>query len=117
MKYSLVKTSLCSAVVGFTRHACSLFHGEKSYFLPYPRSRNDLRRVDQDLLLSHSAPALMRTYPDKLESRETYLEPGQLIVWRWLSMDRFFPPSEGDSRRQTILRGCASVSPYFIPAL
>jgi hypothetical protein len=76
-----------------------------------------LRRLDaeqQDLLLTHSAPAIMRTYPDNEESRDTCVEPGQLILWRWLSLDRFFPPSrDGDSnvrQRQRFLRGCASVS-------
>lgn len=69
----------------------------------------ELYRLHHDLLLTHSAPALMKKRPDDLECKATYLEPGELTVWRWLGMDRFFPPDKGDIR-QSILRGCASVS-------
>lgn len=36
-----------------------------------------------------------------------YEEPGTLVLWQWLGLDRFFPPN---LPYQTILRGCASVS-------
>lgn len=48
-------------------------------------------------------------YTNIPESRETYLESGQLIVWRWLGIDRFFPPDQGEDVRQDVLRGCSSV--------
>lgn len=67
-------------------------------------------RLDHDLLLTHSAPAPMREHFDSTESKTTFLEPGQLIVWRWLAIDRFFPPGSGDETRRNVLRGCASVS-------
>lgn len=62
----------------------------------------------QDLLLTHSAPALLKMDPDNPNSKDMCQEPGQLIVWRWLSLDRFFPAAHEDGVRQTILRGCAS---------
>ncbi|KAG6885586.1 hypothetical protein C0993_012588 [Termitomyces sp. T159_Od127] len=63
--------------------------------------------LQPDLLLSHSAPAIMRQTSSNTESRETWIEPGQLVVWRWLSLNRFFPLEHSDVR-QDILRGCAS---------
>jgi polycomb protein EED len=37
-------------------------------------------RLSEELLLSHSAPV-----------RHTF-EPGELILWQWLALKRFFPP-------------------------
>lgn len=51
----------------------------------------------------------MRQYPNDFDNKECYLEPGELIVWRWLGVDRFFPPRYEESP-QTVLRGCSSVS-------
>lgn len=67
-------------------------------------------RLDHDILLTHSAPALMRELLDDTDPKKTFLEPGQIIIWRWLAIDRFFPPRSGDETRQSVLRGCASVS-------
>ncbi|GLB36097.1 putative WD domain, G-beta repeat [Lyophyllum shimeji] len=63
--------------------------------------------LQPDLLLTHSAPAIMRNPPDNPDVRASYLEPGQLVVWRWLGLNRFFPPGREDVR-QDVLRGCAS---------
>lgn len=49
---------------------------------------------------------MMRRRNDVPEN--VYEEPGTLVVWRWLGLDRFFPP--GLEYTQKILRGCASVS-------
>lgn len=49
----------------------------------------------------------------------TYLEPGTLVLWRWLGVDRFFPAAQEELirreglERQQVLRGCASVSLQF----
>lgn len=62
--------------------------------------------LHHDLLLTHSAPALMKEH--NTESKAMFLESGQLIVWRWLAIDRFFPPGSGEETRGNTLRGCAS---------
>jgi hypothetical protein len=61
------------------------------------------------MLLTHSAPALMKLSEDQ-ETKQTHVEPGQLTVWRWLGIDRFFPVSAEPHPSQGVLRGCASVS-------
>lgn len=48
---------------------------------------------------------MMRRHNDA--PNDVYEEPGTLVVWRWLGLDRFFPP--GVEYHQKILRGCASV--------
>ncbi|KAG6862368.1 hypothetical protein C0995_011808 [Termitomyces sp. Mi166 len=63
--------------------------------------------LQHDLLLSHSAPAVMKQISSNTESKETWIEPGQIVVWHWLSLHRFFPSKYSDVR-QDILRGCAS---------
>ncbi|KAH6917509.1 WD40-repeat-containing domain protein [Coprinopsis sp. MPI-PUGE-AT-0042] len=60
-----------------------------------------------ELLVSHSAPAIMRKDFNDPTNRETYLEPGQLVVWRWLALNRFFNPQFYEVRQAT-LRGCQS---------
>ncbi|KAF9535413.1 hypothetical protein CPB83DRAFT_753678 [Crepidotus variabilis] len=66
-------------------------------------------RLADDILLTHSAPAHMRRYPNDSNDRETYLEPGELILWRWLGVDRFFPPKWEDLKASDLLfRGCSS---------
>ncbi|KAA1471550.1 WD40 repeat-like protein [Dentipellis sp. KUC8613] len=67
--------------------------------------------LSQDLLLSHSAPAVMcrdirEPLRDAIEKNNLYEEPGTMQVWRWLGFNRFFPPNQ--PLTQTILRGCAS---------
>lgn len=51
----------------------------------------------------------MRNNPLDTEDKTTYLEPGEIAVWRWLGLNRFFPPDK-QNVKQTVLRGCASVS-------
>ncbi|KAI0375088.1 WD40 repeat-like protein [Pilatotrama ljubarskyi] len=58
-----------------------------------------------DILVSHSAPALMRRDQENIE--DTYYEEGTVAVWQWLSLNRFFPPGKIP---QKIMRGTASVS-------
>lgn len=42
------------------------------------------------------------------ETNDYYTEPGTLVFWKWLGLDRFFPPDR-DTFPATI-RGDASVS-------
>ncbi|KAJ2928952.1 hypothetical protein H1R20_g8138, partial [Candolleomyces eurysporus] len=65
--------------------------------------------LDHDILLTHSAPAMMRNIPGSSTNKKTYLEPGEFIVWRWLGMNRFFPPLQQDlDSAHPFFRGCAS---------
>ncbi|KAI0361519.1 WD40 repeat-like protein [Trametes cingulata] len=57
----------------------------------------------EDILVSHSAPALMRHNQENVE--DTYYEEGTVVVWQWLSLNRFFPPGKTP---QKIMRGTAS---------
>jgi len=59
--------------------------------------------INQDVLLTHSAPAMMRQRDDIPD--DIYFEAGTLVLWRWLGFDRFFPPN---IPYQKVLRGCAS---------
>ena len=70
-------------------------------------------RLSFDVLLSHSAPALMRREGAK---NDFWFEEGTMVIWRWLGVDRFFPPGHLIAK---VLRGCASVGPYgrTIPVL
>lgn len=107
-KPSSAKINHYSAVVGYTKPVFCPFHGA-TYCKPYSQPPTySPCRLQNDLLLSHSAPAIMRQTSNSTESRETWIEPGQLVVWRWLSLYRFFPPQHSDVRPD-ILRGCASV--------
>jgi len=60
--------------------------------------------LGQDTLISHSAPAVMRTYLEGNEN-EFYEEPGAVVIWRWLGFDRFLPAGRP---MQKVIRGCAS---------
>jgi hypothetical protein len=71
-----------------------------------------IHRLQDDMLLTHSAPATMRKYPNDIHNKETYVEAGELIIWRWLGVDRFFPPGYEDAP-PTVLRGCSSVSRHY----
>ncbi|KIM48256.1 hypothetical protein M413DRAFT_61975 [Hebeloma cylindrosporum] len=65
--------------------------------------------LQEDLLLTHSAPALMRVHPDDPVNKETYLEAGELIIWRWLGLDRFFPVEHEDLQpRSRLYRGISA---------
>ncbi len=58
-----------------------------------------LRRLSDDILLSHDSPTVSR-FPavlvrtDKDENLKGVYTPeaGEVILWRWLSLNRFFPP-------------------------
>jgi polycomb protein EED len=61
----------------------------------------------------------MRVYPDDPENKETYLEAGELVIWRWLGLDRFFPAGYEDVPTR-VYRGVAAVSrvhafPWIVP--
>lgn len=58
-------------------------------------------RLSDDILVSHSASALMRGR----SVDHMYEEPGTVAVWRWLGLDRFLP--EGKLRLN--MTGCPSV--------
>jgi len=51
----------------------------------------------------------MRLYPDDPDKKETYLEAGELIIWRWLGLDRFFPAGHEDVQTR-LYRGISAVS-------
>ncbi|KAG7450573.1 WD40 repeat-like protein [Guyanagaster necrorhizus] len=62
--------------------------------------------LEDDMLISHCAPAMMRVYPAAIGNKTTYNEPGTIVLWRWLSLNRFFPATKPPD--QEVLRGCAS---------
>ncbi|KAK0506374.1 WD40-repeat-containing domain protein [Armillaria luteobubalina] len=62
--------------------------------------------LEDDTLLSHSAPAMMRVYPSVAGNTDTYIEPGTIVLWHWLGLNRFFPATKPPD--QEVLRGCAS---------
>ncbi|ESK97912.1 coatomer beta subunit [Moniliophthora roreri MCA 2997] len=75
--------------------------------------------LSDDLLLSHSAPPFLATSNDSIEDEghdqdeekptEYTVGAGQMVLWRWLGLDRFFPPGWNEyETRQEVLRGCAS---------
>ncbi|KAF9455084.1 hypothetical protein P691DRAFT_800093 [Macrolepiota fuliginosa MF-IS2] len=68
--------------------------------------------VSHDTLLSHCPSAILRDEPNDVENKSTHPVPGEVVVWRWLALDRFFPPKYDDLRAegltQGVLRGCAS---------
>ena len=71
---------------------------------PHEISRTRLTdriRLNDDILVSCSAPALMRG--DSID--DMYEEPGEIVVWQWLGFDRFL--KQGQVQR--IMRGCVSV--------
>jgi polycomb protein EED len=78
-----------------------------------------VRWLTHDTLISHCPSAVMRTDPlDAAENKDTYLVPGEITVWKWLGLNRFFPPRYDEMRlegkTQSVLRGCASVSNMFL---
>lgn len=92
------------------------FHDNPVFLLQLEKNDAKLHRLEHDLLLTHSAPAIMRTSPDNPQDKSTYLVPGELIIWRWLGFDRFFPPNqEADEKEASsnILHGCSSVCAYL----
>ena len=71
-----------------------------------------IHRLEHDILLTHSAPAIMRTFPDDPRDTSMYLVPGELVIWRWFGIDRFFPPNQ-EEVSPNILHGCSSVGGIF----
>lgn len=63
--------------------------------------------LQSDILMTHSASAPMRVNVLDSANKKTYLEPGEVAVWRWLGLNRFFPPIMQEVS-QSVLRGCAS---------
>jgi len=72
-------------------------------------------RLSDDTLLTHSAPAILRGDDDNtssivsevnFDSSRDELESGTIMLWRWLGLDRFFPPGW---EPQTRFSGCSSV--------
>ncbi|KAK7059017.1 hypothetical protein VNI00_001641 [Paramarasmius palmivorus] len=75
--------------------------------------------LSDEILISHNAPPLV-PIPDTVNRNERQddgeYEPlqygvseGKMIVWRWLGLDRFFPPGWDEYEvRQDVLRGTAS---------
>ncbi|THH34037.1 hypothetical protein EUX98_g149 [Antrodiella citrinella] len=61
--------------------------------------------LGHDMLISHGAPAPMRTYRGGEDENEFYDEPGAVVIWRWLGFDRFMP---AEKPMQKVMRGCAS---------
>ncbi|KAJ3491411.1 hypothetical protein NLJ89_g11339 [Agrocybe chaxingu] len=68
-----------------------------------PKNQSEIQREDKPLFTSghihkarvlsvSCAPAIMRIAPEDPNNKATYLEPGELIIWRWLGLNRFFPP-------------------------
>ncbi|KAF8971377.1 WD40-repeat-containing domain protein [Flammula alnicola] len=63
--------------------------------------------LQDDLLLTHSAPAIVRVEPLNAKNKATHIEPGELIIWRWLGLDRFFPADQ-QGVPPAVLRGVSS---------
>ena len=72
-------------------------------------------RLEDDLLISHSAPAVMRVDPDNPRRTQTYVEAGELTIWRWLGLDRFFPADQ-ELKPPTALLGVGAVRLVYISA-
>ncbi|KIY52681.1 hypothetical protein FISHEDRAFT_69497 [Fistulina hepatica ATCC 64428] len=112
---------------------CGLDRTVKIWHLPPPLKKTDLHREDKplfsssmihearvlsvawlsaDVLITHSGPAVFRDrelddddqYQEEPESN-LHVEAGTIEIWRWLSLDRFFPASD---HTQRVLRGVAS---------
>jgi polycomb protein EED len=77
-----------------------------------------VRWVTHDVLMSHCPSAIQRVDPLDYESKDTYTVPGEIVVWKWLGLNRFFPPLYDELRAQgkpqSILRGCASVRGWLL---
>ena len=100
------KINHCSVAAKFIRQECCPSVGLFQSLCPIFQAPHGLHfRLGEDTLMSHSAPALMRRNADN--PKDIYEEKGTVIIWHWLSLNRFFPPN---MKYQRILRGCASVS-------
>ena len=63
-----------------------------------------IRRMNKDMLISNCGKVILMTEG----SRSLYTEPATLILWKWLGLERFFPPDR--DVWPALQRGCASVS-------
>ena len=63
-------------------------------------------RLNDDTLVSHSGPIITRQ--EEIQTKPLYNLPGTLVIWRWLSLERFFPRDR--THYPPILKGNASVS-------
>lgn len=48
--------------------------------------------LSEDILQTHSAPAILPTTADDGQPVEFITEPGDLLLWQWLGFKRYFPP-------------------------
>ena len=83
-------------------------------------------RLSEDTLLTHCTSTAFASHRDivtpneQLESPESKEDeevskpkawtgcPGRVVIFRWLGLNRFFPPAE--TKYRSIQRGCVSVS-------
>ncbi len=70
-------------------------------------------RLEDDLLITHSAPAVMRVDPDNPRRTQTCIEAGELTIWRWLGLDRFFPANQ-ELKPPAALLGVGAVRLLYI---
>ena len=88
--------------------------------MPRTDSHCYIFRVSRDILLSSSGPVIMRAEVEDesiqdIKPYEYWKEPATVVLWRWLGMDRFFPPKIENIPQR--IRGCASVSIRFTSKL
>ncbi|PCH33707.1 WD40 repeat-like protein, partial [Wolfiporia cocos MD-104 SS10] len=61
--------------------------------------------LSHDILISHSAPALMY----RGDMKGFYEESGTVAVWQWLALNRFFPPGRpAGAPTPKVMRGCVT---------
>ncbi|KIL70894.1 hypothetical protein M378DRAFT_6776 [Amanita muscaria Koide BX008] len=48
--------------------------------------------LSEDILQTHSAPVILPTTADDGQPVEFITEPGDLLLWQWLGLKRYFPP-------------------------
>jgi len=81
-------------------------------------------RLSEDTLLTHCTSTAFASHRDivlpnkqRKSSKEDEEDdkpkewtgcPGRIVIFRWLGLDRFFPPAE--TKYRSIQRGCVSVS-------
>lgn len=64
--------------------------------------------LQEDLLLTASAPAIMRRFPEDKKNKTTDVIPGELSIWQWYGLNRFFPPEHRNNPQ--ILKGLRGIS-------
>ncbi|KAK2461960.1 hypothetical protein APHAL10511_006423 [Amanita phalloides] len=57
--------------------------------------------LSDNILLSHNAPTVLCTKLDENGKAKYTMDAGELVLWRWLSLDRFFP-QDLQTYRQTV---------------